>query len=111
MILKGVDPNVPGSDYVNANYVSGEIPGSERSYIATQVLHRQPLIIIFVCVFVVFTPSGNHPLILLLLLYFVFVCFFHCGVHHPFFNFFFNFFFIVVFSHTVDVEKTLQNLS
>ena len=24
------------SDYINANYVSGEFPGSERSYIATQ---------------------------------------------------------------------------
>ena len=25
-----------GDDYINANYVSGEVPGSERSYIATQ---------------------------------------------------------------------------
>ena len=35
--LKGVDPDVPGSDYINANYISGEVPGSERRYIATQV--------------------------------------------------------------------------
>lgn len=34
--LKGVDPDVPGSDYINANYISGEVPGSERRYIATQ---------------------------------------------------------------------------
>lgn len=26
----------PGEDYINANYVSGEVPGSERTYIATQ---------------------------------------------------------------------------
>ena len=25
-----------GSDYINASYISGEIPGSERRYIATQ---------------------------------------------------------------------------
>lgn len=37
VILKEADPNVSGSDYINANYVSGEVPGSERRYIATQV--------------------------------------------------------------------------
>ena len=37
VILAGVDPDVVGADYVNANYVSGEVPGSERRYIATQV--------------------------------------------------------------------------
>ena len=26
----------PGADYINANYISGEVPGSERTYIATQ---------------------------------------------------------------------------
>ena len=26
----------PGADYINANYISGEVPGSERKYIATQ---------------------------------------------------------------------------
>lgn len=36
VILEGGDPNVVGSDYANANYVSGEVPGSERHYIATQ---------------------------------------------------------------------------
>lgn len=25
-----------GSDYINANYISGEVPGSEKHYIATQ---------------------------------------------------------------------------
>lgn len=25
-----------GSDYINANYISGEVPGSEQKYIATQ---------------------------------------------------------------------------
>ena len=37
MTLKGTDPDQPGSDYVNANYVSGEVPGSDKRYIATQV--------------------------------------------------------------------------
>jgi len=27
---------VPGSDYINANYISGELPGTERQYITTQ---------------------------------------------------------------------------
>ncbi len=27
---------MPGSDYINANYISGEVPGSEKCYIATQ---------------------------------------------------------------------------
>lgn len=36
VVLSDVDPEVVGSDYVNANYISGEIPGSERHYIATQ---------------------------------------------------------------------------
>lgn len=35
-MLKEADPNVIGSDYINANYVSGETPESERRYIATQ---------------------------------------------------------------------------
>lgn len=26
----------PGADYINANYISGEVPGSEKTYIATQ---------------------------------------------------------------------------
>lgn len=26
----------PGADYINANYISGEVPGSERTYVATQ---------------------------------------------------------------------------
>lgn len=34
--LEGGDPNVIGSDYINANYISGEVPGSEKHYIATQ---------------------------------------------------------------------------
>ena len=36
VILEGGDPNVIGSDYINANYISGEVPGSEKHYIATQ---------------------------------------------------------------------------
>ena len=36
VILQGGDPNVTGSDYINANYISGEVPGSEKHYIATQ---------------------------------------------------------------------------
>ena len=36
VILKDSDPSVIGSDYINANYISGEVPGSERRYIATQ---------------------------------------------------------------------------
>lgn len=36
VILKGADPSVVGSDYINGNYISGEVPGSERRYIATQ---------------------------------------------------------------------------
>lgn len=36
VILEGGDPNVVGHDYINANYVSGEVPGSERRYIGTQ---------------------------------------------------------------------------
>ena len=35
--LKEVDPETVGADYVNANYISGEVPGSEKRYIATQV--------------------------------------------------------------------------
>lgn len=35
MVLKPL-PNVPGSDYINANYVDGLIPGSEKAYIASQ---------------------------------------------------------------------------
>ena len=31
-----IDGDGPGADYINANYISGEVPGSERSYIATQ---------------------------------------------------------------------------
>lgn len=38
--LKGVDPNVPGSDYINANYILSEedlFPDEpKKSYIATQ---------------------------------------------------------------------------
>ena len=26
----------PGADYINANYINGEVPGSERKYIAAQ---------------------------------------------------------------------------
>ena len=29
-------PDVPGADYINANYINGEVPSSERKYIATQ---------------------------------------------------------------------------
>ena len=36
VILKDSDPSVIGSDYINASYISGEVPGSERRYIATQ---------------------------------------------------------------------------
>ena len=36
VILKDSDPTVVGSDYINANYISGEVPGSEKRYIATQ---------------------------------------------------------------------------
>ena len=36
VILHDADPEVVGSDYINANYVSGEVPGSEKRYIATQ---------------------------------------------------------------------------
>ena len=36
VILKDVDSSVMGSDYINGNYISGEVPGSERRYIATQ---------------------------------------------------------------------------
>uniref|UniRef100_A0A1X7UMB9 protein-tyrosine-phosphatase n=1 Tax=Amphimedon queenslandica TaxID=400682 RepID=A0A1X7UMB9_AMPQE len=37
VILKdGYDPDVPGSDYINANYISGETPDSDCEYIATQ---------------------------------------------------------------------------
>ncbi len=34
--LLGSDTAVVGSDYINANYISGEVPGSEHHYIATQ---------------------------------------------------------------------------
>ena len=34
--LKDSDPSIVGSDYINANYISGEVPGSEQRYIATQ---------------------------------------------------------------------------
>ena len=36
VVLKDADSEVPGSDYINANYISGEVPGSEVRYIATQ---------------------------------------------------------------------------
>lgn len=37
VILKeGYDSEVPGTDYINANYISGEIPDSDCEYIATQ---------------------------------------------------------------------------
>ena len=36
VVLKDADPTVVGSDYINASYISGEVPGSERRYIATQ---------------------------------------------------------------------------
>ena len=36
VILGESDPDVVGSDYINANYISGEVPGSEKRYVATQ---------------------------------------------------------------------------
>jgi tyrosine-protein phosphatase non-receptor type 11 len=36
VVLRDVDQEVVGADYVNANYISGEVPGSEKCYIATQ---------------------------------------------------------------------------
>ena len=36
VILKDSELGVIGSDYINANYISGEVPGSERRYITTQ---------------------------------------------------------------------------
>lgn len=36
VLLKDVDPEVPGSSYINANYISGEIVGTEKTYLATQ---------------------------------------------------------------------------
>ena len=36
VILDDADPTVVGSDYINASYLSGEVPGSEKRYIATQ---------------------------------------------------------------------------
>ena len=36
VILDDYDPDVTGSGYINANYISGEVPGSEKHYIATQ---------------------------------------------------------------------------
>lgn len=37
VILKNGDPNVPGTDYINANYITLELFGGERTvYIATQ---------------------------------------------------------------------------
>ena len=36
MVLKDADPEVTGSDYINASYIGGEVPGSEVQYIATQ---------------------------------------------------------------------------
>ena len=38
--LNEVESEVVGADYVNANYISGEVPGSENRYIATQVCPR-----------------------------------------------------------------------
>eukprot|EP00036_Acanthoecidae_sp_10tr_P010874 CAMPEP_0182926658 /NCGR_PEP_ID=MMETSP0105_2-20130417/12194_1 /TAXON_ID=81532 ORGANISM="Acanthoeca-like sp., Strain 10tr" /NCGR_SAMPLE_ID=MMETSP0105_2 /ASSEMBLY_ACC=CAM_ASM_000205 /LENGTH=566 /DNA_ID=CAMNT_0025064559 /DNA_START=100 /DNA_END=1800 /DNA_ORIENTATION=+ len=35
VILEG-DPAVPGSDYINANYIDGEAPGTKQAYIASQ---------------------------------------------------------------------------
>ena len=35
-MLADCKADVVGSDYINANYISGEVPGSERRYIATQ---------------------------------------------------------------------------
>ena len=31
-----IDGDGPGADYINANYINGEVPGSEKTYIATQ---------------------------------------------------------------------------
>jgi protein tyrosine phosphatase len=36
VILSETDPEIVGSDYINANYISGEVPGSEKRYVATQ---------------------------------------------------------------------------
>ena len=36
VVLNYSDPSIVGSDYINANYISGEVPGSEKRYIATQ---------------------------------------------------------------------------
>ena len=36
VILRDGDPSIVGSDYINANYISGQVPGSEQRYIATQ---------------------------------------------------------------------------
>ncbi|XP_031558481.1 tyrosine-protein phosphatase non-receptor type 11-like [Actinia tenebrosa] len=36
VILSGRDPNVVGSDYLNANYINGEAKGTEKQYIAAQ---------------------------------------------------------------------------
>ncbi len=36
LVLHNNDPEVVGSDYINANFISGEVPGSEGRYIATQ---------------------------------------------------------------------------
>ena len=36
VVLNDSDPSIVGSDYINANYISGEVPGSEQRYIATQ---------------------------------------------------------------------------
>ena len=36
VVLEDADLTVVGSDYINADYISGEVPGSERRYIATQ---------------------------------------------------------------------------
>ena len=36
VVIQEVDTELPGSDYINANYISGEVPGANRCYIATQ---------------------------------------------------------------------------
>ena len=36
VVLNDSDPSIVGSDYINANYISGEVPGLEKRYIATQ---------------------------------------------------------------------------
>ena len=36
VLTEGADPEVPGSDYINANYINGEVPGTQSRYIATQ---------------------------------------------------------------------------